>query len=203
MPSCSATAPHRHRPPASRPPANLRPAPHRPGALSSLHAMTTTPAQADPGLGPAPFRFAPTGGAVEGASFSPFFKLIATAIVALCGAWLWRLWQQQAFVGVAGFWFVAGWVMMAATWVAVLRARTRIGADALRQRWVWEKRLPLDDLAYCKLIRVPRLEWLFAPRLYARTLMGKFGIFYLATPELITEADRLCRELRALRRGQA
>jgi len=43
------------------------------------------------------------------------------------------------------------------------------------------------------------LDWLIAPRLYLRTLPGKFAVFYLADPALLAESQRLVRELKAFR----
>ena len=54
----------------------------------------------------------------------------------------------------------------------------------------------LRELAYGKLIRVRGLEWLIAPRLYVRTLTGKFAVFYAASPEMVVEFERLVSERR-------
>ena len=155
-------------------------------------------------MGPAAFRFQPSSDdAVEGAAFSPVFRLLASAIVGGCMLGLAQLWSMGA-LGTARTsgvgWFVAGLAMMAWTWLAILRSRTRIDGEGLYQRWVWDKRMAYDDLAYGKLIRVRGLDWLIAPRLYVRTLMGKFAVFYGATPELIAEFERLVAELRAFRK---
>ena len=155
-------------------------------------------------MGPAPFRFVPGQGAtVEGPAFSPVFRLLASAIVAGCALGLAQLWALGALgsartSGVG--WFIAGLGVMTWTWVAILRSRTRIDSHGLYQRWIWDKRMPFDDLAYGKLIRVRGLDWLVAPRLYVRTLMGKFTVFYGATPELIAEFERLVSELRSFRK---
>ena len=59
---------------------------------------------------------------------------------------------------------------------------TRWTPRALHQSWVWDKKMELGELAYGKLIRVRGLDWLIAPRLYVRTLVGKFAVFYAADP---------------------
>jgi hypothetical protein len=155
-------------------------------------------------LGPASFRFVPSGGQpVEDTAFSPLFKLLTTAIVGGCAVWLAQLFTS----GVLGtgrttgvVWFIAGLVLMAWTWWHILRSRTRISLEGLHQSWIWNKQLAYDDLAYGKLIRVRGLDWLIAPRLYVRTLMGKFDVFYGATPTLIAEFERLVRELQEFRK---
>ncbi|MGH6627153.1 MAG: hypothetical protein ACRECD_11560, partial [Burkholderiaceae bacterium] len=79
------------------------------------------------------------------------------------------------------------------------RSTTRIDSEALSQTWVWDKKMELRELAYGKLIRVRGLEWLIAPRLYVRTLLGKFAVFYAADPALIAEFERLVKELKEFR----
>jgi hypothetical protein len=81
-----------------------------------------------------------------------------------------------------------------------MTSRTRIDRQGLHQRWIWDKHMAFDDLAFGKLIRVRGLDWLIAPRLYVRTLVGKFAVFYAATPELLAEFERLVAELKQARR---
>lgn len=156
-------------------------------------------------MGPAPFRFVPSpeGGVIEGPAFSLPFKLLATVIVGGCAFWLAQLWAAGALgsakTGGLG-WFLAGMVLMAWTWWAIMRSRTRLDRQGLHQRWIWDKHMALDDLAFGKLIRVRGLDWLIAPRLYVRTFMGKFAVFYAATPAMIAEFERLVAELKETRK---
>ncbi|MDP9962549.1 hypothetical protein J2W37_000255 [Variovorax paradoxus] len=155
-------------------------------------------------MGPAPFRFEPSGGdAVEGPAFSLPFKLLATVIVGGCAFWLAQLWSVGALgsarTGGLG-WFLAGIALMGWTWFHIMTSRTRIDRQGLHQRWIWDKHMALDDLAFGKLIRVRGLDWLIAPRLYVRTLVGKFAVFYAATPQLIAEFERLVAELKQARK---
>lgn len=145
------------------------------------------------------FSFEPTGGAVEGPAFSAVFQLLATLIVGGCGAWLLHLHGLLTrTLGPAGTaWLLAGLAMMAWTWIAILRSRTRIDTQGLQQRWIWRKRLDFADLAYAKPIRVRGLDWLIAPRLFTKTVMGKPAVFYGATPALVAEFERLSTELKA------
>jgi hypothetical protein len=160
-----------------------------------------TPALPVAGLGPAPFCFEPAGGRVEGPAFSRVFQSLTTLLVAGCTGWVGRLWLRDAItVGPGVAWVAAGLALMTWTWWSVLRSRTRLTGDAIEQRWIWDKRMPLADLAYCKLIRIPGLDWLVAPRVYVRTLSGKFAVFYGATPALLSEFSRLSRELAEFRR---
>ena len=60
--------------------------------------------------------------------------------------------------------------------------------------------MELRELAYGKMVRVKSLDWLIAPRIYLRTLMGKFAVFYAADPAMVREFERLIRELKAFRK---
>lgn len=156
-------------------------------------------------LGPTPFRFTPHGGTIEGNAFSPPFKAL-TATIVLGSAWWWMdLWLAGKFGATgldglrAGGWFVLGWLLLAWTGWEVAHSRIRLDSTGLEQSWMWQKRMDYDDLAYAKLIRVRGLEWLIAPRLYVRTLAGKFAVFYITDPQVLSEGARLCGELQAFR----
>ncbi|MBT9512580.1 MAG: hypothetical protein IV104_09555 [Acidovorax sp.] len=149
-----------------------------------------------------PFRFAPEGGVVSGPAFSRSFRFLATVIVGGCAAWFAQLWFRGALgtsVGTGTGWFISGLALMAWTWWSIMVSMTRLDARGLHQRWVWDKEMPYDDLAYVRLIRVRGLSWLIAPRLYVRTLTGKFTVFYGATPALIAEFERIGKELSKFR----
>jgi hypothetical protein len=165
-------------------------------------APAPTPAEL---LGPPPFRFSPRGadgGArVSGPAFSRPFRALACAIVGACCLWMARLWQRGAVSPGSGLvWVAAGLALMLWTLACILRSRTTLSSEGLHQRWIWDKAMPLRELAFCRLIRVPGLDWLVAPRLYARTLTGKFAVFHAASPALLDEFRRLVRELDAFRR---
>ena len=154
-------------------------------------------------LGPPPFRFElPDGQPLQGPAFSPVFKFIATVLVAGTLGWF----IQLGLVGKASGgtvsilnWFLAALAVMAYTWWCIVRSITRIDGQALSQTWVWNKKMELRELAYGKLIRVRGLDWLVAPRLYLRTLEGKFAVFYAADPRMIGQFERLVLELKAFR----
>ncbi|HWP13933.1 MAG TPA: hypothetical protein VNN06_19065 [Ramlibacter sp.] len=154
-------------------------------------------------LGPPPFRFTPSAGpCMEGPAFSPVFKLLATGLVFGTAFWLVHLWMGGKVVG--GLvsilsWFLAGLAIMLYTWWWIVRSRTRLDTQALYQSWMWDKKMELRELAYGKVIRVRGLDWLIAPRLYVRTLTGKFAVFYAADPGLISEFERMVVELKAFR----
>ena len=152
-------------------------------------------------MGPPPFRFSPRHVGASGPAFSVPFKVMATLIVLGCAAAFIRMWLAGKAAGGAagGGWFIAGLLLVVYTWFCILRSTTRIDAKGLHQTWVWDKHMELDELAYGKLIRVRGLDWLIAPRLYVRTLMGKFAVFYAASPAMVAEFERMVAELKAFR----
>ena len=155
-------------------------------------------------LGPPAFRFHPASGEpLQGAAFSPVFKLLATAMLLGTAGWFAHLWLGGKVSGGAVSilsWFLAALGLMACTWWSIVRSVTRLGAGELNQTWLWHKKMALRDLAYAKLIRVRGLDWLVAPRLYLRTLDGKFAVFHAADPRMIAQFERLVAELTAFRR---
>ena len=166
-------------------------------AYRTRETMDHTPL---PGMGPPPFKFVPRARGASGPAFSAPFKVLATVIVLACTAAFVQNWLAARTTGAAGGgWFIGGLLLLLYTWWHILRSTTRIDEQGLYQSWVWDKHMELRELAYGKLIRVRGLEWLIAPRLYVRTLMGKFTVFYAASPEMMVEFERLVNELKAFR----
>ena len=84
---------------------------------------------------------------------------------------------------------------MAITVYYILRSHTCLSSQHLRQSWIWDKEMRVSELAYAKLIRVRGLEWLMAPRLYARSQGGQFATFYSADAQVLAQFERLCVKL--------
>lgn len=163
---------------------------------------SSTPSLADE-FGPPPFRFTPTPDPLEGQAFTLPYKILVVGVVVSGAAWWVKLWNEGRWgeqPGEGGGWFLVALMLMAWTAWAVLRSRTRMDSEGLSQTWIWNKQMPCRELAYAKLIRVRGLEWLLAPRLYVRTLLGKFAVFYIADPQLLTQAEVLVKELAAFRK---
>ncbi|MFM1906881.1 MAG: hypothetical protein RLZZ591_558 [Pseudomonadota bacterium] len=148
-------------------------------------------------------------------AFTLTFRVLAVLMVSGGAGWLSYLWwgfglkpslPNETAVDGAGLrqelsWALAALGLMAYTMWHILRSKTTLDTRALHQTWLWDKELPLRDLAYVRLIRIPGLDWLIAPRLYARTLLGKFAVFYAADPHLLAEFGRLRDELKAFRKA--
>jgi hypothetical protein len=149
-------------------------------------------------LGPPPFPFTPRQETLHSPAFSPTFKVVAVALLLGLAFWAYQLYGWQMAQS-EHLWIWAAWGIMAYTVGHVLLGKTRLTDQTLEQTWIWHKKVELRDLAYVKLIRVPGLDALIAPRLYARTLMGKFTVIYACSPAMIEEFKRLGAELQAFR----
>jgi hypothetical protein len=156
-------------------------------------------------LGPAPFLFAPHNDPLRVRAFSVPFRVLATLFVFGIAAWMLVLWRNGQLTpaglstAAALGWPLAALAVLLYTWWQIITSHTTLTAEKLHQSWIWDKHMELRELAYGKLIRVPGLDWLIAPRLYVRTLMGKFAVFYAADAAMIAEFERLVAELRAFR----
>lgn len=135
------------------------------------------------------------------------FRLLATVIVVGLTAKLFSLVLRGELVQTSGpaassglYWSLAAIGLMVYTLWSILTSKTSLTDTHLLQTWMWDKKLELRELAYVKLIRVPGLDWLIAPRLYCRTLMGKFAVFYSTDAMMLTEFERLRDELSAFRK---
>lgn len=146
-----------------------------------------------------PFQFQPDGGElISGSAFSMPFRLLSIALVggaALWGVQLWRTGLLQQPAGSGSFWLMAALALMVITVFYILRSHTSVSSQHLRQSWIWDKEMRVSELSYAKLIRVKGLEWLMAPRLYARTQGGTFATFYCADARVLAQFERLCAKL--------
>jgi hypothetical protein len=161
----------------------------------------------EPRLGPPPFPFILSQSPMRSRAFSRPFQLLAGLMVAGCGYWFFSLWTGGQLTPKQGspvasqvlYWYLAAFALMLYTLWCIQTSITTLTATDLSQTFVWNKHVAISDLAYAKLIRVPGLDWLIAPRLYCRTLLGKFSVFYAADPAMIKELERLRDELKIFR----
>ena len=135
-------------------------------------------------------------------AFSKLFKLLALLIVAASGSWMYQLWITGQLAANPSFspsngliWLLCGLFLMAFTVASIYRSKTTLTAHHLKQTWLWDKEVVLTELVYAKLIRVRGLDWLIAPRLYVRTMMGKFTVFYASSPVMILEFEKLVQKI--------
>lgn len=135
--------------------------------------------------------------ALSGPAFSKPFKVLA---IALSGALLiWSLMLPIDFMSKSGLWVACAHALIIYTVWHIQTSTTTLTTLQIKQTWIWDKSMQLNDMAYLKIIHVPSLSWLIAPRVYARTMMGKFAVFYVSTPELLKALDELEAKLKARR----
>lgn len=140
---------------------------------------------------------------LRGPAFTASFKSLACVTVLGCAGWLaWLVLQGQIQVGestASRLYFLGGLGILFYTLIHIFRSQTSFSATAIHQSWMWDKNARLSDLAYAKLIRIPGLEWLIAPRLYTRSMAGKLAVFYVAQPHMWPECTRLAKALETMR----
>jgi len=142
---------------------------------------------------PLPYPYEPPAQALTGAAFGPLFKALAWALSLGLGVWSLRLdidWGTSH-----GAWVALVWAMLTCIAVFIQRSRTVLDAQAIEQSWMWRRRVGLHELALLKVMRVPGLEFLIAPRIYVRTLSGRFQFFYCHDRAMLEEFARLGQAL--------
>jgi hypothetical protein len=109
-----------------------------------------------------------------------------------------------AGAGVAGDLMTAGWNTGAAVmllvavamvlWctVWIVRSRTAVDATHIRQSWMWDKEVLLADVTQARLVGVPGLSWLVAPRLVVRARGRGLLVFHAADPRVLAAFASVC-----------
>ena len=130
----------------------------------------------------------------EGAAFPLTVKALASLLVAALLFWGIRAADQIVGVG----WSAGAVAFMAITlcviglcYYWIMCSRTAIDATSIRQTWLWPKRVALADITQAKLIYVPYLRWLIAPRLIVRARgLGMF-VFHAADDKVLQKFVKL------------
>lgn len=130
----------------------------------------------------------PPGMAAEGAAFPLLVKVMASLLMAALVYWGLRTAGDLAAVawtgGAVAFLSVA-LVMIAVCFYWILRSRTTISETHIRQTWIWRKEVALADVAHIKMIFVPYLDWLIAPRVVVRVRGRGMVVFHAADRRLL------------------
>lgn len=95
-----------------------------------------------------------------------------------------------AFIEKRSTWGVLLFILLAfafivVCFVSILRSRTRIDATHIEQSWIAHKRVAIADITQVKLIYVPGLAWLIAPRLIVKTRRPASTVFHTADPQVL------------------
>lgn len=80
-------------------------------------------------------------------------------------------------------------------------SHTRFDGTVIEQRWIWNKRVALDEVAQLKLVALPGLDAVIAPRLIVRTRSPGVVVIHCANREVLlafaqAHAQRLAAALR-------
>ena len=136
-------------------------------------------------------------------AFSRSFKVLALVLVAALASWMYQLWSAGKLASNPALspsngliWLLCGLALMLYTLFAFYTSQTSLSKTHIKQSWIWNKEVALSELAYAKLIRVRGLDWLIAPRLYVRTMMGKFEVFYAANKSMIQAFENVASTIK-------
>jgi len=138
---------------------------------------------------------------IEGPAFPVLVKVLAGVLMAAVLVYgLRSLDDLAAERRTWPFMLFALLLMAIAAWcfVWILKSRTRISSTHLHQTWWSDKKVAIGDITQTRLILVPGLTWLIAPRLVVRTRGPGSTTFHAAEPHLIAAFARLSLGLPAL-----
>lgn len=138
------------------------------------------------------FTFEPVEPNLSGAAFSWSFKALTWGLCLALPVWMIRL--QLPWGNSGSTWAWTAWVMLTYSAWVIHKSRLHLDADLIRQDWIWTKQMKVSDLVFIQVIRIPLLEWLLAPRVYARTFQGQSVFFYCADRKVLSELSRMTEE---------
>lgn len=72
----------------------------------------------------------------------------------------------------------------------VIKSRTSVDAKQIRQSWIWSKQVLWADVVQAKMIYLPFLSWIVAPRLVVRGRGGMVTLFHAADDEVLKAFTR-------------
>lgn len=157
--------------------------------MMSQDAIPTLPALPDP-----PAAETSEELSAEGPSFPLTTRLLASAMMLALLVWGWRAADEIAGAkldaGAIGF-LLSVVLVLVSCYVGMLKSRTSISMTHIRQRWLWTKEVALADVHQAKLIHLPSLAWLIAPRLMVKVRGRGLYTFHIADPAVLALARRL------------
>jgi hypothetical protein len=147
--------------------------------------MTQDPGEGDAG--------AVLPASAEGRAFPPLVRWLLTATTAavfVAGALaLGKPALQQASFA-SKLLVAAGLLTLVIFNYWVIKSRTQVDARAIRQTWIWPKQVLWADVTQAKMIYVPWLAWIIAPRLVVRGGAGMVTLFHAADDEVLKAFTR-------------
>jgi hypothetical protein len=126
--------------------------------------------------------------AVEGRSFTRTSQALACIMVA---GVIWQGWLALQRPDAAPLdrttliLLVMGMASLLACLAFILTSRTRIDGTHISQTGIWPRQVAIARISQLKMIHVPRLSWLIAPRLVVRTGLTGWYVFHAAEAPVI------------------
>lgn len=136
----------------------------------------------------------PEASVIERPAFSVVIKVLTTILVVALLFWTWRVADEIVdaawTAGTVGFMLAAyAGILLCYYWI--LKSRIRIDAKSIRQTWLWSREVEIADITQIKLIYVPYLSWLIAPRLVLKVRSRGVFVFHASHPEVLQAFARL------------
>jgi hypothetical protein len=118
---------------------------------------------------------------LSGPAYTRAFKAASTAVLLLIVVQAIRLWGViwPALNTQGGWILIGGFFVLLGSYALLLRSRTTIDAEGLRQTGIMDKTVAWSDIKVARLRGFP-----FARRLVVSTGYGRLRAFYAGTPEL-------------------
>jgi hypothetical protein len=129
----------------------------------------------------------------EGRAFTPLIQILATVLMLALIYWAMQSFSEifstkNSIVAIAMI--VIAFVICCIVYYWILKSRTSINEEVIEQTWMWNKRILLKDVSQVKLIFIPYLSWLIAPRLIVRSGIGMM-VFHTAHPGVLAAFARI------------
>lgn len=138
---------------------------------------------------------------MSGPCYSQPIKALATLLVVALALAASRAMQplvDGALPAPAWAFIAAALVVIGASFSALLRARIVLDAHHVREHGLWRKQAALADMTQLKLVCVPGLSWLIAPRLVVQVRGRGRMVFHAAEEALLREVVRRALAAQAL-----
>lgn len=132
--------------------------------------------------------------AAEGPTFPLPIKVLASVLVASLALYGVRIADRMlaaAWSASALFLVLAALGVTVVCYFRMLRSRTAIDAQFIRQDFLWPKKVALADITQAKIICVPYMSWLITPRLAVRARGGGMSLFYGGNEQVFRAFARL------------
>ena len=131
---------------------------------------------------------------VEGAAFPLLVKVLASALMAALvvrGARVANEVAATAWSPGAAVVLLTALGLVGLCYYWILRSRTSISPTHIRQTWMWNKEVAMEDVAHIKFVCVPYLSWLIAPRMVIRARGRGVLVFHAADARVLQAFAKL------------